>query len=125
MPGRAGVTSMETSVAAETVSVVEPETAPDVAVIVLEPTSAPVARPSEPAAFEIVATAVSDELQVTAVVRSCVEASVYTPVAVNCCVVPLAMPGRAGVTSIETSVAAEIVNVVEPETAPEVAVIVL
>src|SRR5215510_1342307 len=120
MLGLAGVTSIDTRVAAVTVSVVEPETAPDVAVIVVGPRALAVARPSDPPAFEIVATAVSEDDQVTAVVRSCVVASVYVPVAANCCVVPLAMLGLAGVTPIDTRVAAVTVSVVEPETAPDV-----
>jgi hypothetical protein len=42
-------------------------------------------------------------------------------VAVNCCVLPLAIDGLAGVTAIDTSVAAVTVNIVLPETLPEVA----
>ena len=76
MLGSAGVTPIDTSVAAVTVRVVEPEIAPDVPVIVVDPTPLELARPSDPAAFEIVATPVSEEDQVTAVVRSWVEASV-------------------------------------------------
>ena len=41
--------------------------------------------------------------------------------ALNCCVKPLAMLGFAGVTAMETSVAAETVSTVEPETLPYVA----
>ena len=76
MLGSAGVTSIETSVAAVTVSVVEPEIAPEVAVIVVEPTALELARPSEPTAFEIVATPSSEDDHVTDAVRSWVEASV-------------------------------------------------
>jgi hypothetical protein len=42
---------------------------------------------------------------------SSVLASVYVPVAANCCVSPLAIVGDAGVTAIETSVAAVTVSV--------------
>ena len=125
MVGSAGVTSIDTSVAAVTARAVEPEIAPDVAVIVVGPTALALARPSVPRAFEIVATASSDDDHVTAAVRSWVVASVYVPVAVNCCVVPFAMVGSAGVTSMDTSVAAVTVSVVEPEIASEVAVIVV
>jgi hypothetical protein len=92
-------------------------------VIVVPPVLSDVARPCEPAALLIVAVAGVAEPHVTVVVRSCVELSVYTPVAVNCCVRPLAILGRAGVTPIETSVAAATVSVVLPDTAPRVAVI--
>src|SRR5688572_12486877 len=123
--GLAGVTEIETSVAAVTVSVVESEIAPDVAVIVVVPSELELARPSEPTAFEIVATPSSADDHVTESVTSCVEVSVYVPVAVNCRVVPFALLGSAGVTSMDTSVAAVTVSVVEPEIGPEVAVIVV
>ena len=67
-----------------TVNVVAPEMAPDVAMIVVLPGEAAMAFPLEPVVLLIVATDVSDELQVTDVVRSRVELSVYVPVAVNC-----------------------------------------
>ena len=63
---------MDTSVAEVTVSVVNPDMLPDVAVIVVEPAATDVARPFEPAALLIVATPPVDEPQVTAVVRFCV-----------------------------------------------------
>jgi len=63
---------MDTSVAAVTVSVVDPDILPDVAVIVVEPAAAGVARPLEPAALLMVATPPVNEPQVTVVVRSCV-----------------------------------------------------
>ena len=46
------------------------------------------------------------------------------PVAVNCCVAPLAIDGFAGVTAIDSSVAAVTVSTVEPVTPSDVAVIV-
>src|SRR2546426_24986 len=71
--GLLGVMAIEVRVAAVTVSVVFPETDPKVAVIVMGPPAATdVAKPCEPPALLIVATAVLDELQATWVVRSCV-----------------------------------------------------
>jgi hypothetical protein len=52
-----------------TVSTVEPATPPNMAVMVDVPGATPVARPCEPAALEIVATAVLLEAQETWVVR--------------------------------------------------------
>ena len=57
MLGLAGVTAIDTRVAAVTVSEVDPETLPSVAEIVVEPPFAEVARPFEPPALLIVATA--------------------------------------------------------------------
>ena len=45
--------------------------------------------------------------------------------AVNCCVRPAATDGAAGVTEIDVNTAAVTVNVAEPVTEPEVAVIVV
>ena len=61
----AGVAAIDTSSGAVTVSVVEPCTAPEAAVIVVLPTARPVAIPP---AF-IVATAGTEELQVTEEVK--------------------------------------------------------
>ena len=69
----------------------------------------------------IVATVVVNELQVTELVRFWVLVSLNVPVAVNCCVVPLGIEGLAGLTAMDTSVAAVTVSVVEPVTLPEVA----
>jgi len=80
MPGFAGVIVREISVAGFTVSKVDPDILPDVALIVVEPADTEAARPELPT----VATLVLDELQVTEAVKSCVELSVYTPVAMNC-----------------------------------------
>src|ERR1700733_1986386 len=54
-----------------------------------------------------------------------VELSVYVPVAVNCALRPLAILELAGVTAIDTSVAADTVSAVLPETLPLVALIVV
>ncbi len=115
MLGLVGLTVMDTSVAEVTVSVVEPDMLPDVAVIVVEPAAAEAASPLEPAALLIAATDAADELQVTDCVRSCVVLSENVPVAVNCCVVPEAMLGLAGVIARETSVAGVTHTQVHPD----------
>ena len=69
--GLAGVTAMETSVAAETVNTVEPETLPDVAEMVVVPMVSVDASP----AVLMVATLSVAEAQVTLDVRSSVELS--------------------------------------------------
>jgi hypothetical protein len=78
--GFVGVTAMDASVAAVTVSVVLPEMEPEVARIVVEPAPTAVARP----AVLIVATVPAEELHVAVLVRSCVVPSLKVPVAVNC-----------------------------------------
>jgi len=109
-----------------TVSVVDPGMFPDVAVIVVVPVETEVASPLEPAALLMVATVVDDELQITDVVTFCVVLSEKVPAAVNCCVVPGAILGLAGMTAIDTSVADVTVNMVVPDmfVAGSVAVIV-
>jgi hypothetical protein len=125
MLGLAGVIAMDTSVAAVTVSVVDPDLPPNVAVIVVEPAVTDVARPLEPDALLMVATPAVNEFQVTDVVRFCVVPSEYVPVAVNCRVVPSTMLGLVGVIAMDTSVAAVTVSVVDPDVLPNVAVIVV
>jgi hypothetical protein len=78
--GFEGVTAIDWSVAAVTVSVAEPFIVPDVALMVEVPTPAPVARP----AAVIVATVVVPELHVAVLVRFWVVPSLKVPVAVNC-----------------------------------------
>ena len=117
--GFAGVTAIDTSVAAVTVRVVEPVMPTETALMVLVPVPTPVANP--PAA--IVATVVVTELQVAVLVKFCVELSENVPVAVNCSVLPFAIEGFAGVTAIDTSVGAVTVRFVDPSTAPEAACI--
>jgi hypothetical protein len=70
--GFAGVTAMDTRVAAVTLRVVDPLTVPELAATVVVPTPFPVARPP----LEIVATPGDEELQVTVLVRFCVLPSV-------------------------------------------------
>ena len=73
MLGLAGVTAIDTSVAAVTASVVVPDTLPRAAVTVVEPWLSAVASPSKPDALLTAATLVLEELHVTAAVRFCVE----------------------------------------------------
>ena len=117
----AGVTVMDTSSAGMTVRTVEPETLPEVAVMVVVPSPTAVARPVPLMA----ATVVAELAQVAVPVRSWGVLSVKVPVAVNCCVSPFATEVEAGVTVIATSSAGVTVKTVEPEMLPEVAVMVV
>jgi hypothetical protein len=112
----AGVTAIDTNTGAVTVRLVEPPIAPEIAWIVVLPAATPVAKPP----LAIVATAVFVELHVTKLVRFAVLASLKTPVAVNCCVTPLAMEAFAGVTAIDTNTRVT-VRLVEPLIEPEAA----
>src|ERR1700683_201795 len=114
-----GVIAIDTSVAAVTVSSVEALTVPEVAVML----AVPIARLCASPAFLIVAVETASDDHVAVLVRFCVLPSVYVPVAVNCCIVPNAIDGVAGVTVIDTSVAAVTVSSVALLTVPEVAVI--
>ena len=76
MLGFAGVTSIATKVAEVTVRAVDADTPARNAVIIVEPGIAVVTIPFEPAALLMVATAVTEELQVTAAEMSCTELSV-------------------------------------------------
>jgi len=78
-----------------------------------------VARP----AVLMVAAPVFDECHATELVRSFVLPSEYVPVASNCTLVPAGADEFAGVTVMEFSAACPelTVKVVEPETLPEVA----
>ena len=120
-----GVTAMETTAAAVTVSVTGPLlTAPELAVMVDVPTLMLLARPKLPDVLLTVAVAGVAEFHVTSSVTSCVLLSVNVPVAVNCCVLPNAMEGVAGVTAMETNAAGVTVSVAVALTVPETAVIV-
>ena len=61
---------MDTSFAAVTVSVVEPDTLPTAAAMAVLPVATLVARPSLPEALDTVATVAFVEVQVAAVVKS-------------------------------------------------------
>jgi hypothetical protein len=65
------------------------------------------------------------EAHVAVDVRSVVELSVYVPVAANCWEVPKAIEGLGGVTAMDTRAGADTASVVDPFTAPDVAVMVL
>ncbi len=110
MLGFAGVTAIDSSAAAVTVSTVEPLIPLKVALMVDVTVDTAVARP----ALEIVATELVADAQVTWLVKFCVELSEYVPVAVNCSVSPLGRLGFAGVTAIDSSAAAVTVSTVEP-----------
>src|ERR1700694_2761626 len=114
-------TRSETGAGAVTVSRVVPLTLPTVAVIVVGPGARVVAAP----VALIVATVVADELHVAVAVKSAVVPSLFVPVAANCCSVPFATEGFAGVTAIETRDGAVTVSVAVPCTVPEAAVIVV
>ncbi len=115
--GAAGLMSIVCGTAFETTKVAVAVTglvAPKEAVMTVEPSATPLARPLLPAALEMVAAAGVADVQATVSVRSCRVASVKKPVAVNCCMVPAAMVKVAGVTTIETSVSFETVSVRVP-----------
>jgi len=116
-----GVTAIETGAEAVTFSDVELFREPNVAVITLVPCATAVAKPL----LLMVATVAAEDAQVTVLVRFWVLPSVYLPVAVNCCVNPLATAGFAGVTAIEAKVGAVTVSVVESFTEPKLARIVV
>src|ERR1700731_995204 len=82
--------------------------------MVVDPRPTAVASP----AVLIVATLAAEELHVAVLVRFCVLASVYVPVAVNCCALPLAIDGFAGVTAIDTNVGAVTVRLSPGEVTP-------
>ncbi len=103
------------------VRVVLPEILPDVAVIVVVPAEAAVAKPG----LLTVATDGSDELQMTCVVISNLVASEYVPVALNCWVAPTSIVGSTGLTTMTDRVAEFTVRVVPPEILPEVEVMVV
>ena len=116
----AGVTEIETRLAPVIVSDAVPETEPEVAVIVVTPVPTLVARPVESA----VAIDEDDEDQVTDW-SHCVLPSSKFPTAMNCCVVPSAIDGVAGLTEIEMRCAGTTVKVIVSVNEPAVAVIVV
>ena len=94
-----GVIAIACKVAGVAVSVVLPDTDPEIAVITDEPTVNTLARPE--LAFTL-ATAGVPEVQVTLLVKSALLVSEKVPVAVNCCVTPSGTLGIVGVTAIDT-----------------------
>lgn len=123
--GLLGVIAIDTSVAFVTVNVVDPVRPWSKALIVAVPGATPVATPSLPAAFEIVATVVFVVVQVATVVMSAVEPSLNVPIAMNCSSVFLAIVGLTGWSAIAVSVAFVTVSVVVPFAPPKFAVIVV
>ena len=111
--GNAGVTLIEVKVAFVTTNPLLPDTEPNVAVMVVLPAATGVAKP---VAVAIVATLVLLELHVTDVVILAVVLLEYVPVAINDSGTPSAVLAVAGVTAIDTKLAAVIVNVVLPDT---------
>lgn len=105
----------------ETVSPVDPLIVPNAALIVVLPLATLEARPEA----LIVAVAGVDEVQTTDAEISCVLLSLKVPVAVNCLVVLVGIVEFAGVTAMETKVAAATVRDAIPLTDPDVAVIVV
>jgi len=100
--GLVGVTAILTSVGAVTVSVsLGLTTDPTVAVIFVLPVASEVAKPVE----LLVATLGLLEDHCTPEVSAAVDPSVNVPVAVNCCVSPLATLGLVGVIAMLTSAA--------------------
>ena len=85
-----------------------------------------VARPWEPCALLMVAIVVSEDAQVTDVVRSCVLLSEKCPVAKYCRVEPIKIEGgETECISIDSSTIGVTVSVVDPEMLPDVAEIVV
>src|SRR5439155_21055935 len=93
----AGITAIEASVAALTGRAALAVTPPELDVIVVLPVPTAVAKPEELTE----ATRAADEDHVTEV-NSCVLPSSKVPSALNCCVVPTAIEGVAGLTAIES-----------------------
>jgi hypothetical protein len=100
--GMAGVTPIDTNVAAVTVKGAVPDMPADVAVMVVGPAATAVASP----ALLMVATVGAEELHVTPDERTDFEPSLYTPVAVNWEVESTATLGSAVETVIEVRVGA-------------------
>jgi hypothetical protein len=106
--GLVGVTAIDTSSGAKTVSVSGGLVTPVSDAVICEvPIPVPVARPPD----VIVATVVVPDTQLTCVVRLFVLLSEYVPVAVKGKLSPFGIAGPTGVTAIDTSVAAVTVNV--------------
>ncbi len=113
----AGVTLRAVKTSDVTVSVAGVDVTPEnIAVISAAPTLSDDARPFEPAVLLTVATVVFDEVHVAQVVRFCMVMSARVPVAVNCCLYPLAILGLDGVIAMVDT--ADTVSVVVPGIPP-------
>lgn len=113
----AGVTVIDRNVAACTVNTVFPDTPFNIPVSVAFPADTAVANPD---AF-IVATAGLLDVHVTPV-NVWVVPSAYVPIAIICCVKPLAIAGAVGVSAMDCSAAAETATGVLPDTPFNVAI---
>ena len=114
----AGVTAIDTTVAAVTVKVTAGEVCPaKVAVMVEVPAATPVARP---VVDTTVATLGVPDFQIADAVTLMDEPSLYDAVATNCCVTPIAIVAGVGIdaTEIDVNVAAVTVKVAAGEIIP-------
>ena len=94
-----GAIDIDSKTAGVTVSVVLPDTDPDAAVTIVDPTVSEAASPE--VAFSV-ATVGVPEVQLALLVRSAVLVSLNVPVALNCCVRPFGTLGASGVTAIDS-----------------------
>jgi hypothetical protein len=113
-----GDTAIDNNTGAVIVSGTEALIEPSAAVMFV----APCARPEASPAPFTVATAGTEDFQVTETVRSCMVPSLYVPVAANCCVFPAATLAMLGEIVIETRTAGATLSVADPLIGPEVAV---
>jgi len=104
---------MATMAACPTLRDVALETEPNVAVIVVMPCAALVARPALLVSLLTIATGTEEEFHVTVAVMSFELPSVYVPLARNCSVVPKAIVGACGVIAIDTNAAGLTTRVAE------------
>ena len=104
-----------------TVRLLEPVTVFDVAIMLDCPTDALLARP----VLVMVATVGFDDTHVATLVTSCTVPSVNVPAAANCCAAPNKIVGFEGLTAIDTSAAGVTVRTADPDTEPDVAVMVV
>lgn len=74
--------------------------------------------------LSMVATGVAEEVHVTPAVRSWLDPSLYSAVAVNCCAMPRGSVKSSGETEIETIEGAVTATITDAETVSKVAVIV-
>jgi hypothetical protein len=105
-----GVTESDARIAGPTVRIAEAFIEPEVALMDVAPTPVPVAAPPP----VIVAIPVLEEVQLTEFVKSFVLPSVKDPVAVNCCILPLAIEGLLGVITKDTRLAGPTVRLADP-----------
>ena len=123
--GFVGVTAIDDSVAAVTVTSEKSKMRPMVAVMVAGPTARADTMPLLPPALDTEATEGADDTQVADAVRSWVESSVYVPITWNSSAVPLAIVGSMGRTSRVARVAAVTVRIDVSKMPPKVAVMVV